>query len=132
MLPVPGASLVSNFMVWIGRILSALIVLMLIPSANAKFQLTEDAVKGFEHLEWKQELAFGLGVLELACAIIYAIPYTAVLGAILLTGYFGGAIASHVRVGDPFFVQAAIPVVAWLALFLRDRRLWSLIPLRRL
>jgi hypothetical protein len=76
-------------------------------------------------------LALGLGITEVACTIIYLIPRTAVLGAILLTGYFGGATATHVRVGDPSFVgPVVLGVLVWLGLFLRDDRLRALIPLR--
>jgi Mn2+/Fe2+ NRAMP family transporter len=72
-----------------------------------------------------------LGVVELASAVIYLIPQTAVLGAILLTGYMGGAIATHVRLEEPFIIQTMIGVVVWLGIFLRDARLRQLIPLRR-
>ena len=70
-----------------------------------------------------------LGVLELACTILYAIPRTSVLGAILLTGYLGGATATHVRVGDSFIMTVVLGVVVWGGLFLRDARLRALIPL---
>ena len=75
------------------------------------------------------------GCLELACLVVYAIPRTSVLGAILLTGYLGGAVASHVRIGSPLFGFVLFPVyvglLIWGALFLRDDRLRALIPLRR-
>ena len=73
---------------------------------------------------------FGLGILEFAVAAIYLIPRTAVLGAILIAAYMGGAVAAHVRVGDPFVVQIGIGVLAWLGLWMRDTRLRSLIPIR--
>jgi DoxX-like protein len=63
--------------------------------------------------------------------VIYAIPRTAVLGAILLTGYIGGAICTHLRVGDPFFMQIGFGILVWLGLYLREDRLKELIPLRR-
>jgi len=73
-----------------------------------------------------------LGIVEASCAILYLIPRTAVLGAILVTGYLGGAVATHARVGDPAFITPALlGVIAWLGLFLRDRRVRALIPLRR-
>jgi len=72
-----------------------------------------------------------LGILELACTIIYAIPRTAVLGAILLTGYLGGAILTHLRIGDPFWNPIIPGVLVWLGLYLRDPRLRALAPLRK-
>jgi hypothetical protein len=81
-------------------------------------------------LGYPESLARPLGIVELACTIIYLVPQTAVLGAILLTGYMGGAIATHVRVGDPYFVQIGMGVMLWLGLYLRDARLRALLPLR--
>jgi len=78
--------------------------------------------------------ARGLGVLLLACTLLYAVPRTAVLGAILLTGYLGGAVATHLRVGDPLFSHVLfgvyMGVALWLGLYLRDARLRALVPLR--
>ena len=79
-----------------------------------------------------ENLALGIGILELACTIIYVIPRTAVLGAILLTGYLGGAILTHLRVGEPIFLQVIFGVLIWGGLYLRDPRLRVLIPLRSL
>jgi hypothetical protein len=72
-----------------------------------------------------------LSILELACAVVYLIPATSVLGAILLTGYIGGAICTHWRVGDPFFIQAALGILVWLGIYLREERLKALLPVRR-
>lgn len=73
-----------------------------------------------------------IGLLELACAVFYAIPRTAVLGAVLLTGYLGGAIATHVRIGDPASVGPLIlALIAWGGLYLREQRLRALLPIRR-
>ena len=69
-------------------------------------------------------------LVELACAIIYAIPRTAVLGAILMTGYLGGATATHLRVGEPFYLPIVVGIVVWIGLYLRDERLHALVPLR--
>jgi hypothetical protein len=78
--------------------------------------------------------ARGLGVLQLACTLLYAVPRTAVLGAIVLTGYLGGAVATHLRVGDPLFSHVLFGVylgaLLWLGLYLRDARLRALVPLR--
>ncbi len=73
---------------------------------------------------------FGLALLELACAAIYVVPRTSVLGAILLTGYLGGAVATHVRVGDVFVVPLVLGILVWVGLYLRETRLRALAPLR--
>jgi hypothetical protein len=123
---------VSKKMVWAGRIASAVPVLMLVMSAVMKFAKPPSVIEGFAHLGLPVTLAFGLGVLELACTAIYLIPRTAVLGAILLTGYLGGAVVTHLRVGDPFIGPIIFGLLIWAGLFLREPRLRSLIPLRRL
>jgi hypothetical protein len=116
---------------WISRIMSMLAVLMLSFSAAMKFSGSPDLAKGFEDLGWKIQLAPSLGVLELVCTVLYAIPRTSVLGAILLTAYLGGATATHVRVGDPFVSTIIVGIVLWGGLFLRNPRLRALIPLTR-
>jgi len=90
-----------------------------------------DIIKGFEHLGLSENLAVGIGILELACTILYVIPRTAVLGAILLTGYLGGAILANLRVGEQIVPPIIIGISIWGGLFLRDPRLRALIPLRR-
>ena len=96
-----------------------------------KFMKPASVVEGFTHLGIPEKLAFGLGVVELACAILYLIPQTFVLGAILRTGYLGGATCTHLRAGDPFFMPVLVGVFVWGGLFLREPRLRELIPLRR-
>ena len=122
---------ISNKMLWAGRILSTLPVLMLLMSATMKFAQPPDVAKGFEHLGWPLGLALVLGIVELGCTILYVVPQTSVLGAILLTGYLGGATATHVRVGDAFVAPIVLGVLVWGGLFLRDPRIRALIPLRR-
>ena len=121
---------VARKTLWTGYLLSALPVLMLLLSAVMKFLKPPAVVEGFAHLGLPEHLAFGLGILELGCVILYVIPQTAVLGAILLTGYLGGAICTHVRVGDPFIGPVIFGIVVWGGLFLRDPRLRVLIPFR--
>ncbi len=128
--PTP-ASPVSKKALWIGRIMTALPVLMLLFSAVMKLINAPGVADGFTHLGWPTSLTFGLGLLEVSCAILYAIPRTAVLGAILVTGYLGGAIATHVRIGEPFIMQAIFGVLVWGGLYLRDPRIRALIPLYR-
>ena len=121
---------VSKKMLWTGRILSTLPVLMLLFSAVMKFVQPPGFAEGMAKLGIPENLALGLGLLELACVILYIIPRTAVLGAILLTGYLGGAILTHLRVGENFIGPIVFGVFIWGGLFLRDPRIRALIPLR--
>ena len=121
---------VSKKMLWAGRIISALPVLLLLFSGAMKLVKPAPVVQGFAHFGYPESLALSIGILELACTVVYVIPRTSVLGAILLTGYLGGATATHVRIGDPFFVPVGLGVLVWGGLFLRDDRLRALIPLR--
>jgi hypothetical protein len=121
---------VSKKMLWAGGVLSALPVLALVMSGIMKLLKPAAVVEGFEHLGWSEDVTLGLGIVEIACAIIYAIPRSAVLGAILTTGYLGGAIAAHVRIGEPFYAPLILGVLVWLGLYLRDARLRALVPLR--
>ena len=114
-----------------GWILSILPALLLCFSATMKFVNPPGMTEGFDHLGWRMNLALGLGIVELSVAVIYLIPRTAVLGAILCTGYLGGATATHVRVGDVFIGPVILGIVIWLGLYLRDPRVRALIPLRR-
>ncbi|HUS36934.1 MAG TPA: DoxX family protein [Verrucomicrobiae bacterium] len=114
----------------IGWIMGILPVLMLLMSAGMKFSQNKQVLDGFDHLGWPAKLAVALGILELACTFIYLIPKTAVLGAILLTGYLGGAIATHVRIGEGFVGPVVFGILLWGSLYLRDPRLRALIPLR--
>jgi hypothetical protein len=89
-------------------------------------------VQGFARYGYPDNLTLVIGLLELSCTVVYAIPQTAVLGAILLTGYLGGATATNVRVGDPsYFMTLLLGVLAWVGLYLRDDRLRALIFPRR-
>ena len=119
-------------LIWTGRIISALPVLMLLMSGGMKLLAPPDMVKSFtDDFGYPASTLMGIGIAELACVVVYVIPQTAVLGAILLTGYLGGATATHVRVGDLFIAPILVAVFVWLGLLLRERRLWSLLPLRR-
>lgn len=120
------------WMVWTGRVISGLLSLLLLFSAVMKFIQPEAMIKDFAKFQYPEGILFPLGIIELASTILYINPRTAVLGAILLTGYLGGAIATHVRVSEDVVGQVIIGVLVWLALFLRDARLRSLIPWRSL
>jgi hypothetical protein len=122
---------VSKKVLWAGRITSALPVLMLLFSSVMKFVKPASVVEGFVRLGYPESLAFGIGIVELACTVLYVIPQTSVLGAILLTGYLGGATATHVRIGEPFYMPIVLGMLVWAGLFLRDDRLRALLPLRR-
>lgn len=118
-------------MVWAGRILSALpAIFMLYGGVNVAMKAPEVA-EGFQHLQYPLSIAPGLGLVQFLCALLYVIPRTSVLGAILLTAYLGGATASHVRIGDPFFPPVVVGIVVWAGIFLRDGRIRTLIPLRK-
>jgi hypothetical protein len=121
---------VSKGKVWAGRIISAIPVLMLLVSAFMKFVKPAMVVEGFTHLGWPERYALALGIVEIGCVVVYLIPRTAVLGAILMTGFLGGAIATHLRIGEPIYFQILLGVMVWAGLYLRDARLRALIPLR--
>ncbi len=122
---------VSKTKLWAGRIISALVALLLGFSGFMKLLKPAPVLQGFAHFGYPESLILGIGILEIACAIVYLIPRTSVLGAILVTGYLGGATATNVRVGDPsFYVTVILGVLAWGGLYLREDRLRALIPLR--
>ena len=122
----------SRWMLWTGYVVSAIPVLMLISSGVMKFLKPPSFVEEFERLGYGENLALIIGILEIGCTIIYLIPRTAVLGAILLTGYLGGATATHVRIGDlSFFAPVIVGVLVWLGLYLRDSRVRALAPFRQ-
>ena len=122
---------VSKKLLWAGRIMSALPVLMLLLSGVMKLVKPAAVVEGFVRLGYPESLTVGIGIVELACAALYVVPRTSVLGAILLTAYLGGATATHVRIGEPFFMPILLGVLVWGGLFLRDDRLRALLPLRQ-
>ena len=122
----------SKKKLWAGRIISALPVLLLLFSGVMKLMKPPVVMESMSAYGYPESLIVLIGLLEIACTIVYAIPRTSILGAILLTGYLGGATATNVRVGNPAFVMTTIlGILAWLGLFLRDDRLQALIPLRK-
>jgi hypothetical protein len=130
--PPAGASAATpKWMFWTGWVVTILPALGLIPSAAYKFIQPPDMLKELERLGWQGNQMVPLGIVEITCTILYLIPKTSVLGAILLTGYLGGAIATHVRISDNFIPPLLMGVLVWLGLFLRDARLRALIPLRQ-
>jgi hypothetical protein len=121
---------VSRAARWTGWIVSALPVLVLLMSATMKFLKPPKAIEGLTKSGYQEHHLLWLGIVELACTILYVIPRTSVLGAILLTGYLGGATATHVRIDDPFYAPVLVGVLVWLGLYLRESRLRALVPLR--
>ena len=113
---------------WVLTILPSLLFLF---SVGGKFFGGKALEESFAHLGVPQNLAVPLGVLELSCVVLFLIPRTAVLGAILLAGYMGGAILTHLRIGEPVFMQVAIGVVVWLGIYLREPRLREILPVSR-
>lgn len=124
----------STKRLWAGRIVTAIPVLFLLFDAVIKFMQIAPVRESFAQLGYPERLAPAIGALALACLILYLIPRTSVLGAILLTAYLGGAVATHVRVGNPLVTHALFPtyvaLLLWGGLWLRDDRLRALIPLR--
>jgi hypothetical protein len=121
-----------NKTLWAGRILSALSALFLLFDAAGHLIVPSAVVEAFNRLAYPLSLSRALGIIELVCLAVYVIPRTAILGAILLTGYLGGAVATHLRVHDPVF-DTIFPIIfgvlVWAGLYLRDPRLRILIPL---
>jgi uncharacterized membrane protein YphA (DoxX/SURF4 family) len=120
----------SKGMVCTGRVLSGLVSLMFLFSAFMKLKGGPELEEGLTHMGLPVAMVTPLAVLELSCAVLYLIPATSILGAILLAGYMGGAILTHWRVGDVFVIQIALGVTVWLGLWLREPRLRALLPLR--
>lgn len=114
----------------VGWVLTVLLSAFLAFSAVGKLLKLPEVEPQVTRLGYTMDTIFTIGIIELACVIVYLFPRTAVLGAILLTGYLGGATATHVRIGDPFIMPVIMGVVAWIALFLRDRRVRALAPWR--
>src|SRR5574342_1282841 len=129
--PIIGASARK---VWVGRALSGLAILFLAVDAAGKLLELPPVIEGTTRLGYPARAAFVIGVVLLACLVTYVIPRTAVVGAVLLTGYLGGAVASHLRVGDPLLTHTLFPiyfaVLIWGGLHLRDDRLRAAVPWR--
>ena len=125
----PNPAPVSKKALWTGYVLSTLPVLMLVMSGVMKIAQTAEVMKGFT--DWPAGIAVPIGMVELACTVVYLVPRTAVLGAILLTGYLGGATAVTVRLAGPFAFPVVFGILIWGGLYLRDPRVRALIPLRR-
>ena len=133
-LPAPGS--VGRGALWTGRVLSAVLVILLLLDATMKLIPLQIVTDGSASLGWPADTTTvrTLGVILALATLLYAVPRTAILGAVILTGYMGGAIATHVRVSDPLFTHTLfgvyLGVALWAGLWLRDPRLRALMPFR--
>lgn len=124
----------SNVALWTGRVISILTVLFLLVDAIMKVLNAAQSVEGSVQLGWPANGVQGLGLILLVCTILYIMPRTAPLGAILLTGYLGGATAVMFRAaipGHPYLFPVIFGVFVWAGLFLRDEKIRTLIPFRK-
>jgi hypothetical protein len=132
--PLAVAADPSKKALWAGRILSGIAVLFLLMDGGMKVLGAAPAVQGTTELGYPLGVVFTLGVIQLALIALYLIPRTAIFGAILWTGYLGGAVATHVRVSNPLFSHTLFPIyiaaLLWLGLWLRDQSLRNLVPFK--
>lgn len=128
---MPNAPIDSPAVKWTGRVLFALVVLFLVFDITAKFFQTPEAIAGTTALGFPMSAVRPLGIIEVVCLVLLLIPRTAPLGALLWTGYLGGAIAIHVRIQNPLFSHVLFPVyiavAIWLSLYLRDARVRGIV-----
>ena len=134
---MPSTPTSSRKRVWTGRIITALPVLFLVFDAGIKLAPPNAPVmEAMTRLGWPTGLALEIGILELVCLAAYLIPRTAVVGAVLFTGFLGGAIATHMRINDPLFSHTLFPTyvgaLLWVGLYLRDERVRALVRAARL
>jgi len=121
--------------IWVGRILSALAILFLSFDTIVKVLRLPVAIEGTTQLGYPESTVFVIGVIQLVCLVLYVMPQTSVFGAILFTGYLGGAIATHLRIGSPLFTHILFPIyvalLIWGGLYAREPRLRAMVPIRR-
>ncbi|MFI5211880.1 MAG: DoxX family protein [Ignavibacteria bacterium] len=126
---------VSKSKLWTGRVLSGVAVIFLIFDGTIHLLKPGPVIESFNHLGYSPDISVTLGIIELFCLAIYLIPQTSIFGAVLLTGYLGGAVASQLRIGEPLFGYVLFPVyigiLLWGGIYLRDRKLQSIIPFRK-
>ena len=127
-----SSTTISKTALWTGRVMSALPVLLILLGSVMKLMKHPSVLEGFARAGVPERLILPVGLIELICVVVYLIPRTSVLGAILMTGLLGGATITTLRVGDPTFPMPVIlGMLAWGGLYLRDVRLRALIPLRQ-
>jgi hypothetical protein len=134
---IAGKAPVSKPALWLGRVLSGLVILFLLFDGAIKLVPWPVVTETMNRIGYgsSETLARSLGIITIVCTVLYAIPPTSILGAILLTGYLGGAMASHLRIGSPLFSHILfgfyLGLMVWGGLWLRDRSLRASIPFRR-
>jgi DoxX-like protein len=126
----PASQTISKSRLWTGRIISTILVLFLLFDAIAKLLRLAPVLQAFDQLGWSRNLAIPLGIVLLTCTLLYMIPYTSALGALLLTAYLGGAVATHLRAGQAFYFPIVFGILLWVGLVLRNDRLRILPPLQ--
>ena len=126
---------ISTGRVWAGWVISCLMAAFMLFDAVGKFAKPKQVVDAFVRTGWPIDLATTVGIILLVCTVLYLVPKTAVLGAILLTGYLGGAVATNLRLHNPVFSHTLFPVyfdvLSWVGLWLREARLESVFPVLR-
>jgi hypothetical protein len=122
---------VSKTSLWVGRSIGAVCVLLMLFDGVTKVMKSTYVIEAQAQLGYPPSLTVVIGILAIVCTVLYLVPRTAFLGAILLTGFLGGATASQVRIGGSVVFPVMFGVLIWLALYLTDNRLHSLMPLRR-
>lgn len=121
-----------KWQLWTGRVLTAIPVLMMTMSGAMKLSHAPNFVAMWtEKLGYPERVLTAVGILELLCVALYLVPRTAVLGAVLLSAYLGGAVTSHVRIADPFFIPIVLGIFIWGGLWLRDERVRALLPFKQ-
>lgn len=124
-----------NVRLWTARIMSGLVILFMLFDGIMKLIMPPEVVEGTIALGYAKHHIPVIGVIALVCAVLYAIPRTSILGALLLTGYFGGAVATHLRMDNPLFSHILFPVylaiLVWVSLWLANDRLRQLLPLKK-
>ncbi len=132
---VPVVQPVSTRQLWTGRLLTAWAGLFLLVDAVMKVARMAPSIQGTAQLGYPAHLVVPIGIVELACLVLCLIPRTSILGAVVLTGYLGGAVATHVRIGHPLFSHVLFPIyvaaIVWAGLWLRDPRVRALTGPRR-
>jgi hypothetical protein len=126
-----GSSSPKRGALWTGRVVGALPALAMILSGAMKLSHNPKVVEAFVHkFGYSEDALLGIGILELACVLVYLVPRTTFLGSVLMTAYLGGAVATHVRVNDAFVIPVVLGVLVWVGLYLREPRLRALAPLQ--
>ena len=121
-------------LVWTGRVISWLITLPFVFSAVSKLfyeKMFPEMPEQMAKMGLPMEILKPVAILEIMCIVMYSVPVTSVLGAVLFTGYLGGAILTHIRIGDPVFTHVIFGLLIWLGIYLRDPRLHDVLPFRK-